>query len=1173
MLSLGLLRLLALWGFVAAAWAHAWMTTVAAATVDARVIWALPLCALPWLLMHLGLQRAARRWPGRFARAGGAQLALGLGFVALAANAAAHVRPDFTIRVLREDIPPGFLPAYPLACALLPLFFSLSGRCRDLVHQALQVAVFVLAMSGAHLMLQPSAALLLAGVVLLLQLSTSGWPARFGLLRLSVLAFAAVMAAATVFGHNRSHALPSLTWILACTALMLTISLRPRTEGLWRDLLGASTCAAVAVALGGAVVMASLASAVSLPAALDTRLVLFRWHPNFLAPFFGLHAIFAVGLALTRRRSAAAWAVAALGLLLSTVLTDSRTGVAALAAGLVVLPAAFVLARIARRLPLRVVLPVLALLPLLAAGAWIARSDQPLSERLAGRLDRFEKSLDFRLDAWRNSVAIVRAHPGLGIGPQTFVSVERFAPGSHFFNEPVSPHPHDMFLYVAQSGGVPALAALAVWLAVLLRALWEAFVARNQPVPRALLAAVLGGFACVLVANLLDLGLSLETVAPAPLFLLAGLAATRCEPQFRRPRPAPGLAAALLIGALLLGLGLRPLLARAALERAQILAWQAERQTDPEPLMAQARRAAQRALELCRYTPRAHDLLARWHERQPGGFAPALELLTQLVELAPGDAASRGLRAQLLLRAGVWDEAVADLRVALDDGHGSRHQSRDRADLVFALARLGQREAALAELVEALRLDSGVMDVLNWSPAEGERRLNVAGGQPPFALSEALDQLFARHVAEHAAGEAVGHRAWSNTYRAFRAAGRADRALAVLDHLQAHGIPDVEPTTIAAERAAIALETGRLEEALAHYEHAHAISVRAELLHSIAEVRRQLGEQVVEQTVGRGALEQTGEILDRPDSFRGYLESLAEEQSSQGRPAEAAGTLERSLIFVDDVLERARRWEEIARMFLQAGETRQTERAVRAALELLASRPWPWRHLQDDHTETFPGRLARLLCRAWRQQGLDGPARQRAAWSLPSYFGARQGPALFRLGFHAANGQPDQLLREAELQLLGDPGHLPALWARLFALEASGRHHALAGAMRTLADEHARGASPERQFQQLVAVMPSRMQDPEAWYTLGVVSLLRGRYDTAPDFFRNALELLAEDSERAAEVGGWAALSEFLADRPARAREALASALARDPGDPLLALRLSVVPPEVGGDAAAEPDR
>src|SRR5262249_38274916 len=150
-------------------------------------------------------------------------------------------------------------------------------------------------------------------------------------------------------------------------------------------------------------------------------------------------------------------------------------------------------------------------------------------------------------------------------------------------------------------------------------------------------------------------------------------------------------------------------------------------------------------------TPKAHDLLSRWLE-QGGNISAAQDVLLQLVQLAPRDATSHSLLGHLYLRNKLYDKAAEELDIALQDIHGSLQENRDRADRIICLAALGQREAAMALLVEALRIDSGVIALLPWQDADnGIFRLKVGGTPPPppIALVDAVDALLERRKADH----------------------------------------------------------------------------------------------------------------------------------------------------------------------------------------------------------------------------------------------------------------------------------------------------------------------------------------------------------------------------------------------------------------------------------------
>ncbi len=1168
MLILRFVSRLGLWALAWLLLALAWTSTASVAAFDARVPFGLLPCAAAWLAGTLLAGFLAGVLPGPFRRLDATRHGLSLLALALCAHALSHAGPHMSIRVLREELPPLFVPLYVALAGLAPLALAAAGD-RLPGRLALLLAVFATSLSGALFLLEPGMAAGLALVALLLTAADAGPIARLDRLLLPGGLFVALAGVATLRGHSLLAALPSLTWIVAVAALGLACALDRGGERLGRDVLCALVLAAVVVALCGAALTAWFGLNLEWRAALATRLVLFRQHPNFLAPFFGMHAVLAAGLALRRSASAVPWAAAALLLAGSVVLTDSRTGMAAMAAGLVLLPGCWLLRALTRRVDRRVLLAAALLLPALVAAGWFVAGAERATERVTSDLDRFEKSMEFRVDAWNNSVEVIRRSPWLGIGPGTFIAVERFRPGSRFSNEPEAPHPHNMPLYVAQAAGLPALAIVLAWCTWLLLRAWRAFCKADPALPGALPATLLAAAVAALLASLFDLGLSLETVVPAPLWIFTGLLARRTPADAPvpapPPRPATCLVWALALALLFVRFGAQPVRAQALSLQAQLLTWEGQQQAglrQPE----RARATMTRALELYPPTPRAHDLLSRWLE-QAGDLDAGRRVLLRLVDLAPRDAASHSLLGHFEMRNAQWERAAEALGRALQDIHGSQQENRDRADRITCLLNLGRRDEAQDLLVEALRLDSGVIALLPWQDAStGGFRLRVAG-QPapaPLALADAVEILFGRHVNDSQAGADPGRRAWMDCYRAFRVARRDDKAANMLDWMETNLPPGlIEPETFANERGKIALDAGHLEQAQAHFERTLELSGNPFFRVQVAEVRRRRGETVESTDEARTAMAASVEILDQPTVFQQNLRHQATMALDLGRPLEAADALRRALLFEDDLLARVRTRLEAGELELRGGRADLALETLHEACVDLAAKPFSWTALQEGPAETLPGRLARALVAAWRAQGLDAVGRARAAWGLPEFFSSRQGPSLLRLALYALNAQPDQLQREAELQLLADARHLPALWARLFALEACGRHLELGAAMRTLAEEFNRTASAERLWQIQVDVVSGQLSNPDAWQQLALLTLLRGRYAEALSWYAKARANLADDPAAEARICGWQALAAFLASQPAEARSILRQAAALQPGDEMLQLRLSVIPPGV----------
>lgn len=1167
MMILHAFQILMLWGLVFAAWAYAWMTSASSSTYDARVPWGVGVCVLAWaagqLLVVLGSRVGLRLHRLDTTRHG-----LALLFAALAAAAMSHVGPHMSIRVIREEVPPIFLLIYPAFVAFVPLWLAAGARARRSADQLILLTVFTTAMTGAVFFMQASAAVGLGLLALTMQLVDSKQRAPRDAMLWIASILVGLLGLATLMGVNRLVAEPSWRWILAFSTLGLAIAWRRRDQRAWRDVLGASVTAAVLVALCGVVLTAYLAREVALEPALHSRLHLFRQHPNFLAPFFGFHAVLAVALAARRSFGSLLWLLAAVLLCASTWMTDSRTGMASTAIALMLLPGLPVLAALQRRIRLRWVF--VAGLVLLAAGTFGLRELEARGRlsTVTSRVNRLQESMAFRADAWSNSVAIVREHPWRGIGPRTFLTVHDFKPESRFFNAPESPHPHDVFLYVAQSAGLPALLLFLLWMGVLVRRLWRRSTGPPEDVPRALLRGTLAAVIGLLLANLLDLGMSLDTVVPAPLFLITGLLVSdRLARRADSRRPARSLAwTAGLLSVFLLS-AWWPLRAATHVTQAELLSYQAGQTEGDNDLLARARATLQTALRTDPAVPNAPALLARWSEDLPQGVNEAIRVLSTRIALAPETAEAHALLAQLYMRNSMFAEAADEFRLALADRQGSAQHKGNRANLIVCVARAGDRDGALELLVDALRVDAGVLHQIAWMAGSTPPHVLQVGAsphgenaQPPISLIEALQVLYDRLLADRQAGRSVGRTIWMGTFRAFREAGRDDLAAEMLDDLEANE-PDVEPFTILAERGSLAYDAGDYALAAERFDQAYELEDRPFYKVRAAEARRAMGETVAAVEQGQEALNVWWEILDLPDAFRDSLRGEAENHIALGEPARAAAVLHRSLLFEDDLLERARLLHRIAELALEGRDLLACERTVSEAMVVLDAKPFPWSMLVEGDLQSLPGRLAQTLCDAWRAEGLAPSERLQRAWTLPAFFSSRSGSTLFRLAFYLENGQADRLLREADLALLGDPGHQPALWTRLVGLEGSGLHAELGSAMRTLVEDYATIASPERQFQTLVAAIKSRPQlesDPVMWRQLAMLTLLRGAYSDAIGFFDRARELLPDDPRQAADIAGWQALAAFLAGLPDEARKSLHEGLRLDPSNDMLRQRLEM---------------
>ena len=1161
MIALRLARSLLLWATVAVLWGAAYAHSVNAVTLDRRLIWCLP----PLLAVHaLGLLLAAR-----LGRRRGGPLSLddhGLALIvtALATLAASHITPYTSIRVLREEVAPIFAWVPLLAAFAGPVLLTLGRGRLDLADRALVLALLFMPLSGALFLVEGPAALCLAGVALLMALEAAGGRLpRARVLVLAGLTLGLLLLTAHV-GPDRLQAAPAVPWIAAWTALLLALAARPRSGADWRLLLAMPVASATLLALCGVVLTAYLTDQISWESARDTRLTLFRQHPNFLAPCFAYHAVLALGLAVSGRRGRPLALLAAALLAASTWHTDSRAGLALLVLGVLGVPALLVLLRLGGDRRPRLLATLVLAAPVLGLGIAALVGSTLLPDQWTAGIGRFEKSLDYRLDAWRNSLTLVTQNPWLGIGPRTFLSVERFAPGSRFFNAPESPHPHNVLLYLAQSGGWAALALFLTWLGALLAGLLA-------PPPdgraRTLQVVLAAGLLALIAANLLDVGLALDSVVPEPIFLMTGLvAALWTRSGGARLAPGPALIVAGLVLWPVAAWGLLPTLASTHLERAEIAAYQAGQRSDNHTLWDNARAHARAAIELDADLEPAYALLSRWLEGTGGGTDAARDVLLTLRERAPRHGPTHSRLAHLYLRSHMDTEGVDELRTALNDSQGSVHLTRDLAELIMALARLGRRDEAMDTLVQALSRNVGVIDALNWRQHKDHGRELLAGASDdPIRLADAIEILFGNYVRQSTAGQEVGRRAWMDLVSAFRRAARDDRALAVLAHVHAH-VPAVERHSIANERGRMALAANDHAAAAEWFDEALALTGNPFFAMQAQRARGFLaGAQAHAGDARPTALTAMGEILDQPEAFEAELTQRAERAEREQRPYDAARLWRRILLFEDDTLLRARQLQRCAELSLAAGEPDAAAQAVADALWHLDAKPFPRELLTEGLVGSGPRRLAQLAAAAWSTQELGAEQRLARAWNMPGFFHATPAACLFRMSFFSENGQPDAQLREAEMALLINARDPSALWSRLEALEALGRHSQAESAMRNIAEQMGvgSGARLERMFAQVLEHGRERLDDWNAWFEAALVRLIQGRYAEAADLMGEAVTLHTGSDDERARLLAWHARAELFSSRPSSLRtthQLLQEAAGLAPHVGSIRLRLETLP-------------
>ncbi len=1090
---------LALWGIVLATGSLAYIAAMREFVLDNRVPLAFHVCTAALVLGYLaaaGLSRLARRRGPAAAAAWPALAADRHGLILLAASLCAlgmsHVDPEFSLKTVREEVPPNLAWIYPAAAFLAPLWIRRTAARVDAADQALLMTIGATLLSGALCFVPAHLALGLGILSVLLRLKAGA--RRLALRPTFIAALLTVLGllAATIHARNRYLAEPSMAWIGSAAAIGFAISLAPRDRGAWLRLLAVPVFIASVIAVCDVLLTLKLGFLIAFPSALDTRLVLFRQHPNFLAPFFVFHAVLAVGLGLCRARwSLLAWPALAL-LVYACWHTDSNTGKAALLLGLGAIPVLYALRCAWRAFGGRRVAALLALLVFLcAAGGWFAFWSHAGQRWLSSKIDRFEKSIDYRADAWVNSLKVIRQAPWLGIGPHNFIAVERFKPGSRFAAEEEAPHPHNMLLYMAQSAGVCTLLAASAWIVfLLLRLLLEA-VRPRADLPVALPVALVAAGLALLAANQFDLGLALDTVVPFPFFLMTGLVLAQGAQERRTFQPGQALALAALVLAPAWSFVSEPLCAMIRVRQAQILSFEYKFNADPEGSLERAKELLREAIRRSPVVEEAHDVLARLQGSDPEAQA----VIESLIAVAPDVPFGHSLLGTYHWRQKNFAEAALAHHAAAEAAAGGPALNVDRAREIVCLAITGEVPAAQARLEEAIRIDRGVVDLIPWTrdgrdsiyvpdevvprdedvelapllpgaPAEaGAAEVEEVGGARARRLSllKAVQAVWERNRADQEAGREVGRRFWLDTFHLAKKAKRYDLAREILAYFE-RKVPEIEGHTIAGELALVELEEGHLDQAVAQFNKAYELSRHQSYLFRAQQVLRQTDatHKTEELVTTRVELTKIGDMAALTEDYRVALDEWAASLAAEKRFVEAAEKQLMTLFFREDCEERVKVLEQAGILYRQAGEAlprsagareallRRSRDALVEALRHLFSKPAHEAQIQEDLVTSAPARVAAELVQLWTVQGLSKAEMLQEAEELPHALSCHLNPSHFRIGLYRCLERHDLLLREADLLLKQTPDSMLAKRARVTALTTLGRTRELPAARRAL---------------------------------------------------------------------------------------------------------------------------
>ena len=503
----------------------------------------------------------------------------------------------------------------------------------------------------------------------------------------------------------------------------------------------AASAALVLLGATAAFALLSLASYDELAAGLDlplsalagTRLRVMGLHPNLAVP--ALVAASLVGAALAwERPGRPRWiALACLAPTLAALAcVRSRTGLLALLLGALLLGAS----RLPRRLSLwaprlaAFAVALLLLLPLAGLG----------ETRITARTGSMvSKAASFRSAMWELGRDTLAAAPWHGFGPGTLLVQGRFALAGPLDGHPKDDHPHSVVLAVGEAFGWPGLAALALLFLAALRPPRQ-----GDRLGAGLQAALLAVFA----ADAVDLGGAQNTLYPAAVLILLGLAEARRRDEAGPAAAAPARAGArplaTLAAALLVVFGLLSFAGAAAKRQA------AERIAHDED----AGGALARAARLLPLDPEVPELAARAAQSQHDRTS-RVEQLERARSLLPD---SSGLAQELAAARAAIDpsdprvDALLDEALRLDPlGDRAWTLHRDRA-VVHALR--DQEGPAREALLAALLLNPAAGSELARQGEGGSLTLYPAGpAHVGVPVAELRAELARRREAATAAGD------------------------------------------------------------------------------------------------------------------------------------------------------------------------------------------------------------------------------------------------------------------------------------------------------------------------------------------------------------------------------------------------------------------------------------
>lgn len=350
----------------------------------------------------------------------------------------------------------------------------------------------------------------LSGETTMLRWHRAGWPMAAFILLAAISTLAGLDPVVSVFGRDGANGLIAYVGYAVVFLLALQhLSVSRRILGLSRAVLASGTIAAAATLYQAAVMTTSRVESLGLS---DVGFLYGRGgglfgNPDFAGAFLVLPFVLAIGL-VTSERSTGWRAAAAAGVLLmgaAIVVTQVRAAWVGTIAGLVVI--ALLQLRHSGPAARRNVLLVGAVIAVaLFVGVAIAQPSLIFERMRVHEGASLDTVSSGRLTGWNDSLHVIADRPLTGTGPDAFtlgwyphteaLSDPRTGASSYFED------PHNVYLSVGATLGVPALLAFLILLALSLRAGLATLLSAPMPSPGVRLhAGWISGLGALLVTS------------------------------------------------------------------------------------------------------------------------------------------------------------------------------------------------------------------------------------------------------------------------------------------------------------------------------------------------------------------------------------------------------------------------------------------------------------------------------------------------------------------------------------------------------------------------------------------------------------------------------------------------------------------------------------------------